>query len=286
MWQRSAWIRRAPNNETPWSQVCSAERTAWACGNGSNFKCMRALRHGQTRVRRLDGAILLYRACGKETACVTERGSSKSANVKIALLVLLAAQLALGQDKKFAADCSGNLNLPSCKSYNASLAAKNKDLMPMLAGHTFVCFRREEDTFFVVAFDQPSPEQLAPAKGGDESQATGTVKYHRFKDSKSDDLRVITGNWQRVASGKSDQIKFAQAVGKNPPTSADDATAAIDTNEISVGYSFLNAQKVKLNYALQLHRSPLGFVENYEWTDAATNQHGHSTYTGDCLEFH
>jgi hypothetical protein len=204
--------------------------------------------------------------------------------VRTALLITLTAQLASGQGKGFTADCSGNRNLPSCKSYNQMISSKDRDLSSILSGHAYVCFRHDENTFFVISFDEPSKDMFVPTSVPGKSQITGVVKYHRFKDSASDDFRVTAGDWEKTAIGDSKEISFASSSNK-APGSEEQTAAAVNENEIRIGYSFQNREETKVDCELRLRRSTLNFVENYDWADPKTGKLNHSTYTGDCSEF-
>ena len=205
--------------------------------------------------------------------------------VRIALLIFAVAQLASGQDKGFMANCSGNQNIPSCKSYNQMVSSKDRDLLSILSGHAYVCFRQDENTFFVISFDQPSKDRFVPTSVPGKSQATGVVRYHRFKNGMSDDFRVVAGDWEKTAAGDNQQIRFASSSGGKTPASADETTAAVSQDEIRIGYSFENKEKTKVDYVLRVQRPTLGFIEDYEWLHPATNKRNHSTYTGHCSEF-
>ena len=165
------------------------------------------------------------------------------------------------------------------------ISSNDRDLLSMFSGHTYVFFRQDEDTFFVISFDQPSADMFALTQVPGKSKTMGVVRYHRFKNSASDDFRVVTGVWEKTAIGDGKHIRFTPSSGGKAHASAEPTTAAVDENEIRIGYSFQNREKAEVDYNLQLLRSNLGFVENYEWADPKTNKHNHNTYPGDCGEF-
>ena len=165
------------------------------------------------------------------------------------------------------------------------LSSKDREVLSMFSGHTYVCFRQDEDTFFVISFEQPSEDRFRKMRVPGTPQTTGLVRYHRYKNRMSDDFRAVAGDWEKIAIGDSKRIRFASSSGDKASPSTEQTTASVDENEILIGYSFQNREKSTVDYQLQVQRSTLGFVEDYEWTDPKTNKHNQNTYTGDCTEF-
>ena len=203
--------------------------------------------------------------------------------LRTVLLLFAIVQVAAGQAEKPSLRCPGGHNLQSCKSFQTMLSAGDRGLLAMRSGRAYVCFREDEDTFFVVSFDEPSESgsTMAPEK----SPVAGTLQYHRFKNGTSDDYRVVAGVWEENAFGDGKQFRFTQLRGREPSTSEPVAAAAVNQNEVRVGYSFQNRQNDTVNYELRIERAPRGFAEDYDWLDPRNNKHNHSRYTGNCGDF-
>src|SRR5580704_2617810 len=165
------------------------------------------------------------------------------------LLLLAVLQATVGQPAPAAnpllADCSGERNTQSCRSFNQLMESKDKHLLLSLSQDAYACFRPGDDVFFVVSFTQPpgNPDQ-APV-----------VTYQMFKGGVSDDFRTVEGSWAKAPEGSS---VFHQ-------NKSSEASASITGAEVQFGYSFKNAQGNDVGYSVQVRRSTLRFSEAYKW---------------------
>lgn len=189
-------------------------------------------------------------------------------------------------------DCSKlDYQSDGCKSYDQMVSSNDKDVLADLGlnQNAFVCFRPNEDTFFIISFDQPPDfEFKAINTGTTVLAASGLLGYDRYKNGVNDDEHLIIGKWSEI-KGIPSTLTFAS---RNTPPST---SASISDTEIDYGQSFLNLNNTTTQYAFQLRRSTLRFNETFsapEPAQAGTKQtklQSHSqdefTVTGYCAKF-
>jgi hypothetical protein len=193
------------------------------------------------------------------------------------------AQTAETHPYKF--DCS-TLSYVSagCASFNEMVAKMDKDILSTLNGNeAFVCFRPDEDVFFVISFQVPDDSEYSPITLGSR-EAAGVIGYDRFKDGVSEDTDIVFGKWKKLRSTAATPY-FA-----SDPKSQ--SYAAINDTEVSYHASFQNLQNTKTAYDFQIRRSTLRFSETYTFPaerdpkkPASAPTSDRAEYTGYCTEF-
>lgn len=174
-------------------------------------------------------------------------------------------------------ECTGVLASPGCRSFAELLRARDKEIVSYIApGNVFIaCFRKESDVFFAISF--PADKELVYGEETNHAQkAPAYVSYDRYKDGVSEDEQYFFGNFTRYSHS---------SLGITPSFSSDkdesDKTrgAFVTDSEISISYSYDNANGGKTNYSAQIRKSTLRFVETFRAGDTQFNQ------TGYCKQF-
>jgi hypothetical protein len=170
------------------------------------------------------------------------------------------------------ADCSGDRNTQSCRSFNEMIEGHDKTVLQSTSDDSYACFRPGDDVFFLISFHQATSE-----KGG-----FPLVGYHLFKKGVLDDSRVAYGNWTRQSDGSSD---FEET---QPPPSkqlAFNAHSSITESTVTFSYSFENMAGKKIEYSVKIRRSTLRFVETYQWPNQRGKGEEPNTYSGYCVSY-
>jgi hypothetical protein len=156
----------------------------------------------------------------------------------------------------FKADCRGVRALKSCQSFNEMIDQRDETLMKSLVSNiAFVCFRSNEDVFFVVNFEPPTFLDEPSAKKPIQT-VTGFIYYERFKEGISESSQMAIGEWRKTRW--SDQPLWKSSSGEK-------AFVILDESEITFGFSYENVGRGKTNYLAQVRRSTKRFVETFEW---------------------
>ncbi len=163
------------------------------------------------------------------------------------------------------ADCSGERNVQSCRSFNEMVEHQAKDLITALSTNTYVCFRSNADIFFVISLQQRAGS----------GYVTPLVQYKLFKDGILDDSRIAHGDWQKALDGS---YTFRQS-------KTSEASASVTDDEVHFGYSFKNRKAQVIGYRAQIRRSTLRFSEDYEYPIETDGGHDTNHFTGYCEEF-
>src|SRR5947209_17377497 len=102
--------------------------------------------------------------------------------MKLLAFFVLFAISAFAQSTPYVFECS-KLPTPSpgCKSYNEMVVANDKDLLSWLKENSsFVCFRPEEDVFFLLGYSNSSYAEFQQV--GSVYEEMATVYYSRYKN--------------------------------------------------------------------------------------------------------
>jgi len=107
----------------------------------------------------------------------------------------------------------------------------------------------------------------------------GYIIFKSYRRGVSDDLKSITGNWQKW---NEDTIAFQ---GKNK-----NASATVLDAEVSVDISFENIAGGTTDHSVQVRRSTLRFTDKMQWdnppkTPKGEPDKGSTTQTGHCKAF-
>lgn len=187
------------------------------------------------------------------------------------------------------ADCSVVKAVESCKSFNEMIQNRDDEILVAIKYPSFVCFRPDEDEFFMFSDIEPS-DLVYKDVSKTMSQATSIAFYYRYKKGVQSDLRYIDGTWTKITYGPAPIFSFQSR-------KDGDASLSITNSEISLGYDYKNLAGSTTAYAIQVRRSTKRFVETFQFPDeptpaqkgkAPTTQHESKTraeFTGYCAEF-
>jgi hypothetical protein len=208
--------------------------------------------------------------------------------VKIALLLITLTVIASAQapapdhQKNIGIDCTRLENAKGCDSYNEMFIAKDKDLLDSFDyDEAYVCFPEYFDEFFVVAFSQPAPRDFQPLAKGVKGPPLfpGYVIFKSYRAGVSDDLRSVTGDWQKWNE------KTIVFDGKNK-----NASSTVLDSEVSVDISFANVAGGTTSHDIQVRRSTLRFTDKMQWdnppkTPKSDPDKGSTSQSGHCKLF-
>jgi hypothetical protein len=132
---------------------------------------------------------------------------------------------------------------------------KDDSILKRLASHVvFVCFRPQEDVFFIISYNPPF---FADEKSKTIQRQNGWVSYEVFKEGSTESSHLVFGEWQRDPSGA---IYF----GKGTKVAGTDSVRVSDS-EVSFSFDFENLAHRKTAYSAQIKRSNKRFLETYAW---------------------
>jgi hypothetical protein len=192
------------------------------------------------------------------------------------LVVWAVLQSAPGQpvqaENPLLADCSGDRNTQSCRSFNEMIEGHDMTVLQSTSDDSYACFRPGDDVFFLISFHQATSE-----KG-----AFPLVGYHLFKKGVLDDSRVAYGKWTKQSDGSFD---FEET--KPPPSKqlVFNAHSSITESNVTFSYSFENPTGKKTEYSVKIQRSTLRFVETYQWPNQRGKGEEPNTYSGYCASY-
>jgi hypothetical protein len=192
------------------------------------------------------------------------------------LLLWVALQSSSGQPVQFAnplrADCTGERNTQSCKSFNELVEAKDDSVLKSINDDSYVCFRSEADVFSIISFHQATSDKFN----------FPMVSYHLFKDGNIDDFKAAYGKWKKQTDGS---FVFEEA--KAPPSKeiTFKGHATITDDEVTFRYSFENLNSKTTDYGILIRRSTLRFTERYEAPDSKDKTFTSDSYTGHCVAY-
>jgi len=170
------------------------------------------------------------------------------------------------------ADCSGDRNTQSCRSFNQLIEGHDKTVLQSTSDDSFACFRPGDDVFFLISFHQAT----------DEKGAFPLVRYHLFKKGVLDDSRVAYGKWTKQSDGS-----FDFETTKPPPSKqlASNAHSSITNGNVDFSYTFEGVSSRKTEYSVEVRRSTLRFVETYRWPSQKAKSEDPTTYSGYCVSY-
>ena len=187
----------------------------------------------------------------------------------VLMLALLALQTSTAQPPRvpgpMPAECAGERDTKSCKSFNEMLLSNDKELLGLLQDDAVVCFRQGDDVFFIISFHEPTTGSGGP----------DLIRYDRYQNGTSDEFRVVFGKWEKSTAGY-------YVFHKRPAET--EVGANVDPTEILFGYSFKNMNGGTTEYGTHIRRSTLRFSETYEW--AKTKGHDSNDLSGYCTAYH
>ena len=190
------------------------------------------------------------------------------------LLLWVPFQSSLGQPVQFAnpllADCTGERNTQSCKSFNQLVEAKDDSVLKSISDDSYVCFRSEADVFSITSFHQATSDKFN----------FPVVGFHLFKQGNLDDFKAAYGKWRKQTDGS-----FVYEEAKAPPSKETTfkGHATITDDEITFRYSFEGLDSKTIDYGIQIRRSTLRFIERYEAPDSKDKTFTSDSYTGLCV---
>jgi hypothetical protein len=170
------------------------------------------------------------------------------------------------------ADCSGDRNTQSCRSFNEMIEGHDKTVLQSTSDDSYACFRPDDDVFFLISFHQAT----------DEKGAFPMVGYRIFKNGVLDDFRVAYGKWKKKPGGS---FNFEET---KPPASEQlvfNAHSSITDGEVLFSYSFENMAAKKTEYSVKIQRSTLRFVETYHWPNQKGKGKDSNTFSGYCVSY-
>ena len=145
----------------------------------------------------------------------------------------------------------------SCNSFNEMVQSKDKDLLSVLSSKTgMVCFRPDEDMFFVISIYRPSFDDL-PKNQTSDIIKNGMVYYQSYHQGTTDTSHTAYGKWTKTPY--SDEVTFSSS-------GATGTVATVDDSEIFFGFEYPNIGRGTTHYSAQVRRSTLRFLEDYQWT--------------------
>jgi len=188
-----------------------------------------------------------------------------------ALIALIAASAFLQQSHAQESTRSHNFDcttLPpgsksqGCQSYNEMVTKGDKDLVNLFNASTpndvVVCFRPDEDLFFIISYNVPSDTEYRPNAAKNELQVFSFLSYSRYKDGVLDTAGYSFGKWSKIPNFNIPATFAGQ--GK-------DNAASISDSEASYSSTFQNLSNTKTNYSVQVRLSTLRFSESYTFQE-------------------
>jgi hypothetical protein len=148
-------------------------------------------------------------------------------------------------------DCQKVKAIQSCQSFNEMVASHDKDLTDLFKGAGVVCFRPDEDVFFLITFDDgPILDETKKPPS-----TFGAAFYQGYQSETSDNSKAVYGKWTKPFGA----LLFTS-------TSPGNVNTTIDDSEIFFAFEYKNIGQGITNYSVQVRRSTLRFLETFEWT--------------------
>ncbi len=169
---------------------------------------------------------------------------------------------------KYAFDCtqlSAANQSQGCDSYNEMVVKADKDITDtfQLSSDVLVCFRPQEDTFFIFSYSVPDDDQYHHSTTvKNKLEADAFLSFSRYKDGVLDDSNSFFGTWTKFVNLSTFPASFRA---KNN----DGSYGSIDGSEVSYNSEFKNLNNTKTSYNIQIRLSTLRFSETFTAEDAA-----------------
>jgi len=174
--------------------------------------------------------------------------------------------------------CSDAQKVKACSSFKQLVDAHDKDILDAISSPPlYVCFRPNEDTFFMLHFEEPRnygwKADSEGGEGGEKQQFPSSVSFATYRDGIMDDFEGNYGYWWRSDSNDDTGLFHTEstAVFKG-------FKVTIAGSEISVQDPFMNQNGGITRYSLTIRRSTGRFSETFD-VDGKTS----STDSGTCL---
>jgi hypothetical protein len=174
-------------------------------------------------------------------------------------------------------------DLDSCKSFTELLQNKDKDLLEAFKPdqNAFVCFRSEEDAFFVIGWQIASDFRKAPNKPGESSAelvAASMASYTLYRNGVLSDWHAWFDYWKKWPF-QSDADAHISA--KNQKQGNFNA----DASEVNVSFGFENRIGTTTKYSVSVRRSTGRFTETISAPDTKGGKEVPFDRTGRCLQY-
>lgn len=197
---------------------------------------------------------------------------------------------------KYTFDCtqlSAANQSQGCDSYNEMVVKADKDITDtfQLSSDVLVCFRPQEDAFFIVSYSVPTDSEYSHSTTvKNKLEAYAFLSFSRYKDGVLDDSNSFFSTWVKFVNLTAFPASFKA---KNK----DGSTGSIDSSEVSYNSEFENLNSTKTSYNIQIRLSTLRFSETFTAEDAAppkpakspapaaTPTQSRVSYTGYCAQF-
>lgn len=168
-------------------------------------------------------------------------------------------------------------DLDSCKSFAELVQNKDKDLLNTLkpGENTFVCFRPEEDAFFIIDWEILSAFRKTSAV---EHRAAGMTQYDLYRNGALADSRAWIGYWTRSPLESDDNARISVKNAKNGNFYA-------DASEVNVSFSFENRIGTTTKYSVSVRRSTGRYTETISAPDKKGGKEQPFDRTGRCLRY-
>lgn len=179
------------------------------------------------------------------------------------------------------ADCKAVESASACKSFNEMLQSGDehiKDALDNPRHESYVCFRSDDDIFFLVSFWKPDKDAWLPSKK-DSLALTQETKllFIQYRDGVDDASGIAHFVWQKP----SDDGDVTGASQGDASVNSGKVQADVGAAEISLSYSFTNSANSVTEDTIQIRRSTKRFVETF----AAKGGKAQFRNTGHCVEY-